>query len=482
MFPLRSQLSIATTALVFVLPVVAGVAAGGFAAGVVGIVSSFVAYDFVYVRPYYTLQINRSEDWVGLVVYSVVIILVAQLVARANRARAQAQFRAAQVGRLFELSELLVKEASGRELLGNIVSAVKAAFDLDGAALLLPEDGRLHVAASVGAPLSADEARHLSVSSAVPVSLGTGGGQQRRGGPGTTADDGGGALHAVALTVNGRAIGLLALRGAPGARKERELLGAFANHLALALERAGLREEALRARLLEEIDVLRRSLVGAVSHDLRTPLATIKVAASTLLESGSSLSPGDLKELAGLVDSQAGRLDRLVANLLDMTRIQSGALELRHEPVAVGDLVEDALHALGQLDGSRSVRWRATKDLPLVDVDPVLLRQVLANLIDNALKHSPPGKLVIITGRPLADAKVEVAVTDRGPGVPVAERPGIFQAFSRREAGGRGGLGLAIAHAFLEAHGERIWVEDGSEGKGARFAFTLPVAESFGEP
>jgi two-component system sensor histidine kinase KdpD len=447
-----------------VVPVVAGVAAGGFPAGLVTTATCFLAYDYIFIPPYYTLYVSRAEDWVALVVYGVVMVLVAQVVARANAARAEAQRRAAEVRRLFDLSELLVRESSGEELLDNIVNAVKVAFDLEGAALLLPEEGHLALVASAGAPLSEDEARHLSVSSAVPVSLGL-------------RDRSAQGLQAVALAVSGRAIGLLALRGASGARKQRELLGAFANHLALALERAGLREEAVRARLLGEVDTLRRALVSAVSHDLRTPLATIKVSASALLESGEDLSPGDVKELAELVDAQADRLDRLVSNLLDMTRIQSGALELRREPVAVGDLVDEALLVLGHADGPRSVRWRAPEDLPAVDVDPVLVRQVLANLIDNALRHSPPGKLVTVSARPAGEGKVEVAVTDQGPGVPPPERVRIFQMFNRREAGGRGGLGLAIAHAFLDAHGERIWVEDSKGAQGARFAFTLPIAE-----
>jgi two-component system sensor histidine kinase KdpD len=167
-----------------------------------------------------------------------------------------------------------------------------------------------------------------------------------------------------------------------------------------------------------------------------------------------------------------------------MTRIQSGSLELRRQVVAVDDLVEEALLVLGSAGSAGSVRWRASSDLPAVDVDPVLVRQVLANLIDNAIRHSPPGKPVIVSARctepAVGEQKVELSVSDLGPGVPMAESSRIFQMFNQREAGGRGGLGLAIANAFLEAHGERIWVGEGLTGRGARFAFTLPVAH--GEP
>jgi two-component system sensor histidine kinase KdpD len=207
-------------------------------------------------------------------------------------------------------------------------------------------------------------------------------------------------------------------------------------------------------------------------------LATIKLSASALVESGASLSPDDIKELAELVDAQADRLDRLVSNLLDMTRIQSGALELRRQPAALGDLVDEALLVLGRSGRSAEVDWLVPDDLPLVDVDHVLVRQVLANLLDNALRHSPPRGAVTVSATSGADGKVEVRVTDSGPGVPPDERERIFQVFNRREAGGRGGLGLAIVQSFLEAHGERIWVEDARRGDGARgasFVFTLPT-------
>jgi two-component system sensor histidine kinase KdpD len=452
---------------VLVVPVVAGVSVGGFVAGLVATGTCFFVYDFVFLPPYYTLYVQRAEDWAALGVYAVVMVLVARVVGVANSARAESQQRTAEVRRLFDLSELLVRELPTPQLLDTIVNSVKAAFELEGAALLLPFNGGLEVAASSGAPLSDQEAQRLSASSGAPVSV-------------EPVSSGRGSLQVVALVATGEAVGLMALRGAPGGRAGQQLLRAFANHLALALERAGLRDDAVRARLLEEVDRLRRALVGAVSHDLRTPLATIKVSASALLENGASLSPGDIKELAELVDGQADRLDRLVSNLLDMTRIQSGALELRRQPAAVGDLFDEALLVLGRGGGTSDVRWRAPADLPLVDVDHVLVRQVMANLVDNAVRHSPPGAPVTVSAKRVAGAKVEVRVTDEGPGVPLGEQERIFEMFSRREAGGRGGLGLAISQAFLEAHGERIWVEDanGRAGaKGARFVFTLPVLE-----
>jgi two-component system sensor histidine kinase KdpD len=466
MFPLRSHLSVATTALVLVIPVVVGVAIGGFTAGLVATVSGFLLYDFVFIPPYYTLNVGAAQNWTALGVYAVVMVVVSQVVAQMNRARADAQLRTAEVRRLFDLSELLVREAPAPELLTTIVSTVRRAFDLAGAALLMPQHGRLHLVAFDGAPLSDRELANLSAAVPGPVSV------QLAAEPRTR-------LRALPLSASGQNIGLLALRGLSGTRGQQELLGAFANHLALALERSQLREQAVRAQLLEEVDRLRRSLVGAVSHDLRTPLATIKVSTSTLLDPEAALSGDDVHELVGLIDVQADRLDRLVANLLDMTRIQSGALELRREPIDVVDLVNEALAVLG----SSADVGRVTIDIdgggPLfVDVDHILVRQALANLIDNAVRYSPESSPVSISAsRGEDEGHVEVSVIDAGPGVAIEERANIFEMVNRNEAGGRGGLGLAIAKAFVEVHGERIWVEEAPGGAGARFVLTLPAAQ-----
>ncbi len=462
MVPLRDHLNVATAALVLVVPVVAGVAVGGFAAGIVATVTGFVAYDFLFIPPYSTLSVGAAQNWAALGVYAVVMVVVARVVARLDAARAEAQYRAEGVRRLFDLSELLVRDLAVDELLETIVDAMVPSFSLDGAALLLPSGTGLELVASAGRPLDEDELDRLSAHSAVPVTVGRTAARQ-------------GDVQVVALEASGRAIGLLALRGPAENRSDRDLLGAFANHLALALERSQLREPAVRARLLEEVDRLRRSLVGAVSHDLRTPLATIKVATSTLLDAGAPVTPVDAAELVGLVDAQADRLERLVSNLLDMTRIQSGALELRRRAVAVAGIVDEAIALVSTSPEPAPVSILVPRDLPDVDVDPVLVRQVLANLIDNAVRHAPEGAPVTVAATRRPGGRVEVAVEDRGSGVAADERTTIFEMFNRREAGGRGGLGLAIAKAFVEAHGERIWVED-APGGGARFCFTLPSA------
>ena len=459
MIPFRSHMSVATAALVLVIPVVVGVVLGGFAAGVAAIALGFFVYDFVFIPPYYTVYVGAAANWVALVVYAVVMVVVAQVVDRMESARRDARARAEDTRRLFDLSETLVRDATAPEMLQTVVNAVRTAFELSGAALFLPDDGSLSLVSSAGVPLDSDELIHV-VAAGVPVSMEASAGVE-------------GGVQVVALVTSGRAVGLLALRGLPHSSGQRDLLRAFTNQLALAVERAELREEALRTQVSRETERVGQALIGAVSHDLRTPLATVKVATSTLLDHDAPVSAVDRDELLALVDAQADRLDRLVANLLDVTRIQAGTLVVRRELVSVSGLVEDALAFLGLTGDRGRVEVAVAEGTPAVQADPVLIRQVLVNLIDNALRYAPKATPVVVSAAAVRAGVVEIAVSDRGPGVPGDERLTIFQMMNRREAGGRGGLGLAIVRAFVEAHGQRVWVEDPPGGRGARFVFTL---------
>jgi two-component system sensor histidine kinase KdpD len=463
MVPLRPHLSIAAAATIFVLPVIAGVIIGGFGAGVVSVIAGFLVYDFLFIPPYYRLSVGSPRNWETLIIYALVMLLITRVVANLRSARSESNRRAAETQRLFELSELLVEDRSVEDLLKTIVRVVGTVFEAPGVTLLVPDDDRLVVAASAGEELSRDELRQLDPQSGVPVSLGTAGG---------TPD----GMYTVALTAAGRPVGILALRGLPATTTDRALLGTFANHAALALERAQLREQALRSDLLEEVDRLRHALMGAVSHDLRTPLATMKVASSMLLDPPAPLSNADTRELYELIDLETDRLTRLVTSLLDMTRIDAGELKVRRSPVAVLDLLDESVTALGAALGEHQVEVIVPDGLPAVDVDRLLIGQVLANLLDNASRHSPPRSVISVAGA-CSDDRVAISISDQGTGVPLGEREAVFDRFVRFDTGGRAGLGLTIAKTFIEAHGEHIWVED-APGGGARFVFTLPMAAS----
>jgi two-component system, OmpR family, sensor histidine kinase KdpD len=465
MFPLRDHLSVAVAALVLVLPVVTGAIVGGFTAGTASVLAGFVIYDYGFIPPYGRLRVARAQDWVVLAVYAVVMLAVARVVSNLESARAEALRRTAEAARLFELSELLVDEQSVDELLQTIVRTVGTMFDAPGVTLLVPAGDRLEIAASSGEALTPEELSRLDPRSGVPISLGM-------------APGGADGMRTVALSASGRPVGILAMRGMAASEVDRGLLRTFTNHAALALERAQLREQALRSELLEEIDRLRHALMGAVSHDLRTPLATMKVASSTLLHPAFPLSDADVDELHGLIDVETDRLTRLVTSLLDMTRIDAGVLEVRRGPTSVAALVDEATASLRSTLGDRPIQVSIPEDLPDVDIDHLLIGQVLANLLDNANRYAPPEGLITVTGEIRGD-RIRLSVTDTGPGIPPAEREAVFDRYVRFDTGGRAGLGLTIAKTFVEAHGEHIWVED-VPGGGARFAFTLPMAATVG--
>ncbi len=227
-------------------------------------------------------------------------------------------------------------------------------------------------------------------------------------------------------------------------------------------------------RKLEEVDHVATRLISAVSHDLRTPLAAIKMCASTLRDPEVELTSERQREFAELIDEQADRLTRLVTNLLNVGRIRAGALEPRRELVSLHDVVEEAVAALVPTVEPHRVTLSLPNALPLVDVDRLLIGQVVFNLVENAARHAPRSSPIVVSAREASLHTIEVSVVDGGPGVADSERAAVFGMFNRRDGDGGAGLGLSIAKAFLEAHGERIWVEDGPDG-GAKFSFTLPA-------
>ncbi len=471
LLPFRSHLSIAIPALAFVLPALAGVVIGGFLPGAVGALVGFVVYDYFFLPPYDALTVRSPQNWIALGVYAAVVLMVAEVVVKLRSAREEALRRTEESERLFELSQALIGDLSLSQLLSHIVATVQSVFTPRWTALVLPDTDRdatgygqtLGVAASAGEPLTGADMESLT----------SGGGQARSLG---LVDDTAPRRVSVALVVSHRPVGMLVLQEVQLAERERSLLGTFANQAALAVDRAQLREQALRTQLLEEIDRWRRALMGAASHDLRTPLASIKTAVSSLRQVDARLGPDDRAELLELIELQSDRLARLLTNLLDMTRIEAGALELRPTTVGFDELVDEALALLGGIVAPGRVAVDAAVGLPLLHLDRVLMSQVLANVLENAERLSPDDCVIRVTARTAPGSVatwVEIAVTDDGPGIAPEERERVFEMFSQNGGGGRAGLGLAIAKAFVEAHGGLIWI-DPDVARGARVVFTVP--------
>jgi len=274
-------------------------------------------------------------------------------------------------------------------------------------------------------------------------------------------------------------VGVLGIRPADphslDAPDQLHQLETFANQTALAIERAQLADEAQQAQVRMETERLRNSLLSSVSHDLRTPLATITGAATTMLENGGKLNDRTRQGLLESVRDEADRLNRLVQNLLEMTRLESGALQLRKEWHPLEEVIGAALGRLGKELADRRVDTRVPPDLPLVPIDDVLIEQVLVNLLDNAVKYTPGGSPIRIIATSTGEA-ITVEVADHGPGLPRGEEDKVFEKFYRGMPGGRGaGLGLAICQGIIKAHGGNIWAQNLPEG-GVAFLFTLPLA------
>ena len=237
-----------------------------------------------------------------------------------------------------------------------------------------------------------------------------------------------------------------------------------------------LAEEADRAQLQVESEQLRNAILSSVSHDLRTPLAVITGAATTLQDDG--VDEGVRRELTETIVQEADHLNRLVQNVLDMTRLEAGALRLRRQWHVLEEVIGSALSRVDKALADRKVVTSLPAELSLVPLDELLIEQVLVNLLENAAKYTPEGSPVFIVGR-LRSGEVEIEVADRGPGIPATERDRIFEKFYRASSeGGGAGLGLTICRGIVVAHGGRIWVED-QEAGGASFRFTLPIV---GEP
>jgi two-component system sensor histidine kinase KdpD len=226
-----------------------------------------------------------------------------------------------------------------------------------------------------------------------------------------------------------------------------------------------------------ETERMRNAVLSSVSHDLRTPLATIVGASSALLTTTRPLSTESQQELVRSISDEAGRLDRLLKNLLDMTRLEAGAMQLRKEWHALEEVAGTALARVRSRLATHPVSASFPEHLPLLHVDGVLIEQVLINLLENAAKYSPPASPIDVTAS-VKDGVIVTEVLDRGPGIPPGEERRIFEKFYQLHPDREGGvgLGLTICRGIIEAHGGRIWVESRA-GSGSRFRFTLPIEE-----
>ena len=382
-------------------------------------IASMLAFNFFFLPPVHTFTLSDSSNWFALTVFLVTGIVASELAARLRR-------RARESALLTEIATSLLERGEVTTQLDRIAEEVARALQAERARLEL----------------------------------------------GSAARDEPGAHE---LMAGGQRVGVLLLEGAgrSGAAARRRILPAVASLLAVAIDRERLAKEALETEALRRSDMLKTALLRAVSHDLRTPLMAISTSATTLAHAGSALTAEDRTQIMATIIGETKRLDRLVGNLLDLSRLQAGAARPAPELWTIDDLIVQAIAAVGA--GSERVEAALPEESLAVLVDAEQIQRVLVNLIENALRHGD-GPVLIQISR--AGAELLVRVTDRGSGVPAGELERIFEPFQRGSGTGgvRGaGLGLAIARGFAEANGGRVWAES-RPGQGASFVLALQLA------
>jgi two-component system sensor histidine kinase KdpD len=464
MFP---HVGLSNLIMVYLLGVVAVAARSSRGPTVMASILSVAAFDFFFVPPYFSFAVADTQYLITFAVMLIVALVISGLTVRTRAQALAARDRERRTAALYAMSRELANTRDVDDLLAIAVQHIVEVFPGEVAVLLPDSGGRLSPRPVPAATLRTDTTE-LAVAQWVYA-------HRELAGLGTSTLPGATALYVPLIGSRG-AVGVLGVRPperhAFDSPEQLHLLETFANQTALAIERAVLAEEAQATHVRMETERLRNSLLSSVSHDLRTPLAAITGAASTLLEGrvGSTVQ----LELLQTIREEADRLNRLVRNLLEMTRLESG-VEVRKEWHPLEEVVGAVLGRLEPALRDRVVHADVPKDLPLVPMDDVLVDQVLTNLLENVVKYTPPGSPVEL--RAWSDGSgVTVEVADHGPGLGPGDEARVFDKFYRGVPGpSRGaGLGLTICRAIVEAHGGRIWAENRPEG-GAAFRFTLPL-------
>ncbi|HEU5193827.1 MAG TPA: sensor histidine kinase KdpD, partial [Methylomirabilota bacterium] len=433
-------------------------------------VLSVAAFDFFFVPPYFTFAVSDARYHLTFIVMLVVALVISSLTVRTRAQAEAAHHREQQTAALYAMSRELAGSRGVDALLQIAMRHVAEVFRTTVAVLVPGPGGTL--APWSGGQFTLDTSDVAVARWAFE--------HKQPAGLGTSTLPGASALY-VPLLGSAGPVGVLGVRPAdPHAMDEPERLHqleTFAAQTALALERARLAEDAQAAEVSIETERLRNSLLSSVSHDLRTPLATITGAVTTILDAGTRVDAATRQDLLESVREEAERLNRLVQNLLEMTQLESGALQLHRDLHPLEEVIGAALGRVGKRLGDRRVTTRVPPDLPLVPIDDVLIEQVLVNLLDNAIKYTPPGSPIEIMAT-AGDRNVTVEITDHGPGLPPGTEDKVFEKFFRAQPpDARGvGLGLAICRGIVRAHGGRIWAQN-IPGGGVAFLFTLPLGD-----
>jgi two-component system sensor histidine kinase KdpD len=467
----RSMLTLADQAMIYLLGVLAVASRMPRRPSLLAAIASVTALDFFFVPPYYSLDIHDLRYIVTFSVMLVAALTVSTLTVRIREQADAARQRERRTAALYAMSREFSVQTEVGGIARTAASHVRNLMEAEAFVLLEGSDGRLRPVA--GAELAqASSERELAVARWV----------FDHGRPAGAGTDTLPASESLFLPLTGARgpLGVFAVvlgSRAPAPTPSRaQLLETYVAQTALAVERALLEAEADQSRVAAETEQARSALLSAVSHDLRTPLASMTGSAGVLLDHPSDLGEGERRELLETIREEGDRLGRLVNNLLDLTRLESGALQVRKEWYPLEEVISSALGRLGARLEGRQVKVDLPQEVLLAPMDPILLEQVFINLLENAVKYSPVGSPIDISARSSA-GEVVVEIGDRGPGLPPGEEQRVFERFYRVADGRRAegaGLGLAVCQAILKVHGGRIEAAN-RPGGGTRFSFALPM-------
>jgi two-component system sensor histidine kinase KdpD len=431
---------------------------------------SAATWDMLFIPPRFTITITRLEDIIVLVLYFFIAIFTGNLTARIRAQQRQARSYAKRTLALYTLARETATAVNMDDVLKTAITQIGRVFDAEAAIFLRSASNHL-----AEQPHPASTLRVSDKEYTVANWVFENGKPAGRFTETLAAAD---AKYLPLLTHSG-AVGVLAMRprtNDPLTLDEEALLDTFTRQVALVIEREMLNEAAQQSAMLRESERLHSTLLNSISHELRTPIATIIGAASSLTDAHVSID--SKKALVSDIQTAAERLNRLVANLLDMTRLESGRLRLKLEWCDIGDLISVAVSSAARRLDDHPLTLRLSPDLPLLQMDFVLMEQVLVNLLDNIASHTPPGTPVEIdTAR--EDDTVSIIVADRGQGIPPEDLERIFDKFYRvpGSAAGGTGLGLSICRGLVSAHGGTLVAANRPEG-GAQFTIRLPVTDA----
>lgn len=448
LFILRAVLDTTLVALLYLIPLGMITARWGLAPGITSALVTFFVFNYLFIQPYYTLAVHRPTDVVILVIFLVVAIVISQLVGRAQAGLVAATAREREATQLYELSTALAGLSNDYAIAQILAKQVHAVAEGEYVELNVTGTRAFNFRLPESDPPPGPPDLIIPIEAAR------------------------GVLGEIRLWRAESAI----------SSSEKRLFQTFASQGALALERAWLAQAESRARVLEESDQLKSAILSSVSHELRTPLSTIKAAASSLRGKEVSWDSPARAELIAAIDDEADHLNMLVGNLLDMSRIESGALKPKREWNILLEIIGGVLARMKNLSMEHKLEINVPESLPLVPVDYVQMEQVFTNLVSNSLKYAPANTTVRIHAQ-VEGETIHVQVSNQGPQVPPEHLERIFDKFYRITAADRvtgTGLGLSICKGIIEAHGGHIWAENVADG--LAFNFTVPLTWDGAKP